>query len=132
MDRFSIIKQIVVNDEVIVETNACGEEDCECINEGNDEKLFPKKGRLLDATFIAIAVSLGAMMLILITKGSIGNMRIDKNVVSSCGPGSDYLGRLADKKLPEDEDNRTICPHQQGALCENSNSKRKTLKFHRC
>ena len=127
MDRFSIIQRQVFNQVVMDETSNCGQDQCVCDDNIGNENQKLKKTNLFQFSIITIAAFITAF--IMKANMTLENIRSPgKTTVILCSPKNDH----SDNKLPADNNNNNSCFHQQSALSETNNSKRKSFKFHNC
>jgi len=125
MDRFSIIQRQVFNKPVVDETSNCDQDQCVCDDNVANEKQKLKKTDMFQFSIITIAAFITAFIMKVNT--TLENVQSQgKITVISCSSKNDR----SDNKLPGG--NKNSCSHQQGALSETNNSKRKTFKIHNC
>ena len=127
MDRFSIIQRQIFNKPIVYETSNCYQDQCVCDDIVAPEKQKLKKTDLFQFSIITIAAFITAFimkanMTLVYTQLPV------RTTVISCSSKNDF----SDNKLPGDNNTRNSCFHQQGALSEANNSKRKSFKFHNC
>ena len=127
MDRFSIIQRQVFNKSVADETSNCGQDQCVCDDNVTNEKQELKKTDLIRHSLITIVAFITAF--VMKANMTLENIQFPgRTTVVLCSPKNDR----SDNKLPGDDNNKNNCFHQQGALSETNNSKRKTFKIHNC